>query len=439
MTSEPSQQPVIDFQKLRLDGVYRMNDADELMLRIKVPAGVLSVEQALKAAELAERYAGARLHLTTRGSIELHRVRHSDLAAIGRGLAAVGLTSRGACGGAVRGIACSTSFSPNFALTQSLARRLHRHFAGNPHFEGLPKKFKIAVEDGYRGARHLIQDVGLVLVAVTEGEARYDVWVGGGLGREPQAALKLEEQVAEAHLLPLVEAVVRTYARHTPAGKRLKHLLRLVGEETFCRLLQDELATRPRTLAPGGLDAAPAPPAATPPVTAGIFAGDLDAALLRKLAGLARSYAGSYLAITADQNLAFAPLNTEDRAALLEKLVAAGLRGDTPQEQTTLRVCVGNHACRMGLSPTREVAQGMLKAMPDQARTLSWAISGCPNSCSQAQLADFGVVTSRLVKEEDGERRPRFDLYQRQGTQLGEKIREGLTQAELMEAVSRTA
>lgn len=29
----------IDFQKLRLDGVYRQNDADDLMLRVKIPAG----------------------------------------------------------------------------------------------------------------------------------------------------------------------------------------------------------------------------------------------------------------------------------------------------------------------------------------------------------------------------------------------------------------
>ncbi|WP_305043555.1 nitrite/sulfite reductase [Geoalkalibacter sp.] len=437
MTSDPSQQPAVDFHQLRLDGVYRMNDADELMLRIKVPAGVLSVEQALKTAELAERFAGARVHLTTRGSIELHRVRLADLPAIGRGLAAVGLTTRGACGGAVRGIACSTSFSRNFALTQSLVRRLHRHFAGNPHFENLPKKFKIGVEDGYAGSRHLIQDLGLVLIDAQGAEPRYDVWVAGGLGREPQAALLFAEGVAESRLLPLAEAVVRLHARHTPTGKRLKHVVRRLGEESFRRLLDAELNGRPERLAPAGLDTLPAPPTACAPVTAAIFAGDLDTSLLRRLATLARDHAGGYLAVTADQNLAFAPLNEDDRRELLAHLAAAGLGGASPEERTTLRVCVGNHACRMGLSPTREVARRMLQAMPGDARALSWAISGCPNSCSQPQLADFGVISSRLIKDDQGERQPRFDVYRRKDAKLGDRIHQELTLAELLDVVSR--
>ncbi|WP_305044037.1 nitrite/sulfite reductase [Geoalkalibacter sp.] len=436
MALDSSQPPAVDFHQLRLDGIYRMNEQDELMLRIKVPAGVLSVEQALKVAELAERFAGARVHLTTRGSIELHRVRLGDLAAIGRGLAAVGLTTRGACGGAVRGIACSTSFSPNFALTQALVRRLHRHFAGNPHFEHLPKKFKIGVEDGYLGSRHLIQDLALVLVDAAQDEPRYDVWVAGGLGREPQAAVLFAQGVAQSRLLPLAEAVVRLHARHTPPGKRLKHVLRRIGAECFFRLLDAELLDGPGQLAPAGLDAVPAPPSAVAPLTATIFAGDLDAALLRRLAHLAGVHAGGYLAVTADQNLAFALESEADRAILREQLAEAGLRGDTPEERTTLRVCVGNHACRMGLSPTRDVARRMLQVMPESARSLSWAISGCPNSCSQPQLADFGVVSSRLAKDEQGERHPSFDVYRRKDAKLGEKVREGLSLAELLDAVS---
>ncbi|MEJ2199461.1 MAG: hypothetical protein P8X63_00375, partial [Desulfuromonadaceae bacterium] len=166
---------VIDYAKLRLDGIYQQNGDGALMLRIKIPAGVLSAEQALKICDLSEQFSNGLLHLTTRGSMELHWLRHPDLPAIFRQLAAVGLTSRGACGGAVRGISCSTTLAPGFNQVQPLVRRLHRHFAGNPHFEGLPKKFKISVEAGYQEARHLIQDVGLVHV----GDGHYDVWIAG--------------------------------------------------------------------------------------------------------------------------------------------------------------------------------------------------------------------------------------------------------------------
>ena len=56
----------IDYQKLRLDGIYKQNEQGQLMLRAKIPAGVLSSEQAGKLAEIAGQFAGGRVHLTTR-------------------------------------------------------------------------------------------------------------------------------------------------------------------------------------------------------------------------------------------------------------------------------------------------------------------------------------------------------------------------------------
>ncbi len=62
----------IDPQKLRLEGIYPQRQKDFYMQRIKLPAGVLSANQALKVAEIADRFARGGVHLTTRGSIELH-------------------------------------------------------------------------------------------------------------------------------------------------------------------------------------------------------------------------------------------------------------------------------------------------------------------------------------------------------------------------------
>ena len=232
----------LDPQKLRIEGVYEQRQPGNFMVRVKVPGGVLSAEQARQAAAIAERFAGGLLHLTTRSSIEFHWVQGDALPEVARLLAAVGLTTRGACGGAVRGIGCSTPFLEGFAATQVLARKLHHHFTQNPHFEGLPKKFKIGVDAGYRDSRHLIQDVGLVLAETGEGQDRYDVWVAGGLGREPQPGFLLERGVPEGRLISLIEAVVTVYRRHAPHGKRLKHLVRERGEEGFRALLGEELA-----------------------------------------------------------------------------------------------------------------------------------------------------------------------------------------------------
>jgi sulfite reductase beta subunit-like hemoprotein len=429
----------IDYQRLRVEGVYKQNEAGHLMQRIKVPAGVLSAEQAEKVAEIADRFAGGRLHLTTRCSIELHWLQFGDLPEVQRLLAAVGLTGRGACGGAVRGVSSSTPFAEGFAVAQVLARKLHRHFAGNPHFEGLPKKFKIAVDAGYDGARHLIQDVGLVYVGTGEAGDLYDVWLAGGLGREPMAAFRFEEKTPERRLVPLIEATLRVYGRHAPAGRRLKHVVRELGEKKFRRLLAQEVGEG------AGLELADAVDkrltalphgGPAPRVEAAVFAGELTTEAFRRLAAVARRHAGGYLVLTADQNVAFLLAESSLLGPAQRELAESGFAGATPEEQVTFRICPGSHECRLGLAPTREVAKEVIAALGEQGRSLAWAISGCPNSCAQPQLAEAGIIAVKSVREEDGARRPLFDLYRREGEELGRAVRHGLDLAGLLQASS---
>jgi len=415
----------IDYQKLRLDGIYRQNEAGQLMLRVKVPAGVLSAPQADVLCSIAEDFSNGRLHLTCRGSVEIHWLEYPHLAEAFRRLATVGLTTRGACGGAVRGISCSTSAGPGFAVAQRVARSLHRHFAGNPHFEGLPKKFKIGVESGYAGARHLIQDLGIVHVGPTDGLEYFDVWCAGGLGREPRPAFLLRKSVSEAELLPLAEAVVRTYARHAPLGKRLKHVVRGLGEERLQELIAADVS--PPRLAPASL-AGELTRDTGVRLHLPVFAGEIDAATLRSIAAAATTHGDATLALTADQDIA---LFLPDPDALERcRSELAGISGDTPP--ITFRVCPGNHECRMGLAPTRDVASQVIATLGAKARQLNFAISGCPNSCSQPQLADVGIVATKLRTDSDGNRTPLFDLYRRSSEGLGEVFAGGLDLAPLL-------
>ena len=88
----------------------------------------------------------------------------------------------------------------------------------------------------------------------------------------------------------------------------------------------------------------------------------------------------------------------------------------------------------MGLAATREIAQELLYHLGASGRRLTWALSGCPNSCSQSQLADVGIVAARLTADQDGIKTPRFDIYRRSGEGLGARISEGLTRDELYQA-----
>jgi len=173
----------IEKQHLRLEGIYPQRQKEFFMQRIKLPAGIITSEQALKVSQIAERFARGLVHLTTRGSIELHWLTEADLALVQAGLASVGLVSRGACGGAVRGVVCGSLSAVGAPALEALARRIHRHFTGNLRFEQLPKKFKIGIEADTVSGRHLIQDVGLVPAALqrTDGPAS-TFGSPGGLG-----------------------------------------------------------------------------------------------------------------------------------------------------------------------------------------------------------------------------------------------------------------
>jgi sulfite reductase beta subunit-like hemoprotein len=424
----------IDYQKLRLSGVYKQDKDENLMLRVKIPAGFLSSEQAITIAVISKEYSNGMLHLTSRGSIEFHWLKHGQLDDIFVRLTNVGLTTRGACGGAVRGISCSTHFASEFPVIQTVAQKLNRHFAGNPDFEGLPKKFKVGVDAGYQGARHLIQDIGLVLVDATSEQASFDIWCAGGLGREPQIGFLLEQAVPEDQLTHLIESVVQVYRENTPPPKRLKFLLNTIGEEEFRRRLKAEMAQRPYVEQPDvGCFQLLAPQGTFLEIP--VFAGELSADILYRLAAISSEHAGGYLTTTANQNIALLTESEKEENALKKALEQGNIKMDFLGNISEFRVCPGSHECRMGLSATREVAQQITTLVKGAAKDKSWAISGCRNSCSQPQLADYGVVTSKLDTTETGFNFPRFDLYRRDDEKLGRCIAEGLSANALYELI----
>src|SRR6267378_4390783 len=80
------------------------------MQRIKIPAGGLNAAQLETMAELAEEYSDGIAHVTTRQDFQLHYIHIEDTPSIMRRLAAVGITTREACGNSVRNVtACPLS------------------------------------------------------------------------------------------------------------------------------------------------------------------------------------------------------------------------------------------------------------------------------------------------------------------------------------------
>ena len=429
----------INPQLLRLEGIYPQRQKDFYMQRIKLPAGIISAPQALTVAEIAGRFARGVVHLTTRGSMELHWLTADDLPAVARQLATVGLISRGACGGAVRGVVCSSLSCAGAPRLEALVRLLHRHFSGNPRFENLPKKFKIAVEADTAGGRHLIQDFALVPVDIAAERLTFNVWVAGGLGREPTPAFPFAEGVTEERIVGLVEAVVRVYTAHTPAGKRLKHLVREIGRDEFRRLVHG------RSVGSRGSAHRPEPLRLPRSCRGNSWPADRSRRLCRRAGGQRTGGPGGDRGQPGrrhpggdrqPEHCLSSSTPTADLDTVRQELVYAGFPGTSRRERVTCRVCPGSHECLVGLGPTREFAAELVAKLGPAGLKLTWAISGCPNSCAQPQLADAGIVISRLVNEGSG-RTPRFDLYRGNGSgAFAAVVGRDLSQEEIFQAVA---
>ncbi|MDH5307338.1 MAG: nitrite/sulfite reductase, partial [Myxococcales bacterium] len=123
------------------------------MQRIKIPYGGISPQQLEVLAELAEETSDAVLHVTTRQDIQLHYVHIEDTPDLMRRLAAVGITTREACGNSVRNVtACPLA---GVCKTESFdvspyAAALMRFLLGHPDVQDFGRKFKPA----FSGCEH---------------------------------------------------------------------------------------------------------------------------------------------------------------------------------------------------------------------------------------------------------------------------------------------
>src|SRR3954462_12539587 len=118
------------------------------MLRIKLPAGRVSPVQLRTIGELSNRYGRGSGELSTRQTVQLHYLELAALPEVLAGIEAVGLTSAGGCGDAVRnitgcpvsGLAADELFDATPFVEEAVS-----FFYGNQEYSDLPRKHKISI------------------------------------------------------------------------------------------------------------------------------------------------------------------------------------------------------------------------------------------------------------------------------------------------------
>ncbi len=412
------------------------------MQRIKVPWGGLKPDQLEAIAALADEYSDGILHITTRQDVQLHFVHVDDTPDLMRRLAAVGITTREACGNSVRNItACPLAgvcHTEAFDVTP-YADALTFYLLGHDDVQDFGRKFKIA----FSGCEHeacglvMMHDLGFIArTRYIEGQIvrGFDMYVGGGLGAVPHQAKLLAEFVREDEILPLSQAVCRVFARlgekRNRNRARVKFLVAKLGIEEFRTLVFAERETLPRDERWAAfldtLDSFAEAPLRQPiaieapnqdaeyrkwlasnvyrqrqpgfsVVHINLPLGDITVHQSLELANLARKYVGDHIRTTVEQNIVLRWVADQDLKELYDCLKPLGLALPGAGSISDITACPGTDTCKLGIASSRGLAgelttrlAAQLDSLPESVRNLKIKISGCFNSCGQHHVADIG-------------------------------------------------
>jgi sulfite reductase (ferredoxin) len=401
------------------------------MLRIRIDGGQLSNDQLRVIAYVSRRYARGTADVTDRQNIQLHWVEIENVPEIWEALEAVGLSTTEACGDTPRVIlGCPLAGidadeiidgAPEIAAITS-------RYIGDSAFSNLPRKFKTSISGcAAQCAIHEINDVAFVGVVNAQGEAGYDLWVGGGLSTNPMLGKRLgafvrPDQVAE--VWAGVTGLFRDYGyRRLRHRARIKFLVSDWGPEKFREVLEKEYLGY-------ALPDGPAPGAPRDGIRdhVGVHAqrdgncyvgfaptvGRVSADTLDVIADLAGRYGSGRVSTTTEQKMVILDVPPERTDELVAELAAAGLPARPSAFRRHTMACTGIEFCKLAIVETKARAADLIseleRRLPDFSVPVTINVNGCPNSCARIQTADIGLKGS-LVTGADGQQVEGFQIH----------------------------
>ncbi|WP_066939170.1 nitrite/sulfite reductase [Microtetraspora fusca] len=400
------------------------------MLRVRLDGGRLDLDQLRTIADISNEYARGTADITDRQNIQLHWIEIESVPDIWKRLEAVGLSTTEACGDTPRVImGCPLAGIDIDEVIDGTAQidEIATRYIGDKAFSNLPRKFKTAISGCTAHCTvHEINDVAFVGV-VRDGEAGFDVWVGGGLSTNPMFAKRLgafvrPEQVHE--VWAGVCGIFRDYGyRRLRHRARIKFLINDWGAERFREVLETEyLGYR----LPDG--PAPEEPRGGRRDHVGVFpqkdgnfyvgfapkVGRVDGDTLHRIADIAERHGSRRVRATVEQKMVILDVAPERVESIVTELEAAGLQVNPSTFRRQTMACTGIEYCKLAIVETKATASRLIDdletRLPDFAEPLTINMNGCPNSCARIQVADIGLK-GQLVVNDKGEQVEGFQVH----------------------------
>ncbi len=414
---------------------FRPVTPGKFMLRLRIPGGILTSEQMQILAEIVARYGeDGNADITTRQNLQLRGIRFEDIPDIFRRIHSVNLTSiqsgmdnvRNITGSPVAGISADELIDTR-ELVQKVQDMITNHGAGNPEFSNLPRKFNIAIEGGRDNSVHAeINDVAFV-PAYKNGVLGFNVLVGGFFSaKRCEPAIPLNAWVApNDDVVDLCRAILEVFRdsglRANRQKARLMWLIDEWGIEKFRAKVETQLG---RTLATAALKdeidwdkrdhigVYPQPEPGMNYVGLNIPVGRLYAADMFDLARMAAVYGRGEIRLTVEQNVIIPHVKDAHLDAFLQEPLLEKFSVNPTPLVRSLVSCTGAQFCSFALVETKNRAIALVKELEaelDIPRSVRMHWTGCPNSCGQPQVAEIGLMGTKVRK--NGKTVEGVDIY----------------------------
>lgn len=415
-------------------GVYSSRQKGQHMVRITNPGGIMTSAQVRGIAEIAARYACGRACYTTRQSVQLHKVKVTDVPSVLRALSRLGLSTFHGCGDNLRNVAaCPWAQNCPYKRFDVLpfARETQATLNSYRDLDNLPRKFKISYSGCYGecGQPH-INCVGIVaLVRFTasgETEEGFRVLIGGGMGAKAMQAREVFSFVPKPSIHQICRAIGMLFRdhgdRYNRSTARLKFIVERLGVEG-CReiilgnLVSEGIGVEDLEMSPVtdcGPPVPPRPMAQTAPESPNggfiqrilVPKGELTSEQLTRVAELSEMYADKYVHSSNRQNLELHGVQQQNLSTLRAEVTKLGFPVQGFFGLRDIVPCVGTTFCPLAVSATRNLYDRILPLVSSDKYDCIWDkaiinITGCPNSCSPYRIADIGFRGMR-IREHDG-------------------------------------
>lgn len=458
----------------------KLEPLKNVMLRCRLPGGIISPKQWLGIDQFAtEHTLYGSIRLTNRQTFQFHGVLKEDIKPMHQWLHHLGLDSIATAGDVNRNVLCTSNPVESKLHRQAYewAKKISEHLLPKTHAyaeiwldgeklhstEGnepilgdtyLPRKFKTSVVIPPQNDVDLhANDLNFVAIADNEELLGFNVLVGGGLSMEHGNTATYPNTAQELGFVPLdktlevAAAVVTTQRdwgnRSNRKASKTRYTLERVGLEMFKAEVEKRMGSPFEPIKPyaftsrgdriGWLQGSDGLWHLTLFIENGRLVDSATLALKTGMAEIAKIHQGDFR-LTANQNVIIANVAEQDKDTIQNLAQQYGLLNDkTSQQRYDSMACVSLPTCPLAMAE----AERALPTLIDQVDailakhslsqdSLVLRITGCPNGCGRAMLAEVGLVGKAI---------DRYNLHlggNKIGTRIPRLYKENINTAEIL-------